>query len=179
MRLLPVGSRTLAPALTLALTLALTFASSFASALALAAAPPPQAKDCVACHDQVDLEAFRPRAHGGLACVQCHTAITELPHPEKLPPVKCARCHAHEAKDYANSVHGLARMKGKDHAATCASCHGKAHEIVTKSDPASKVARKNMDATCGKCHDGAFLDKLNTRLPHRASRMDLKKMPGK
>ncbi len=36
-----------------------------------------------------------------------------------------------------------------------------------------------MDATCGKCHDQAFLAKLSTRLPHRASRMDPKKMPEK
>lgn len=58
-------------------------------------------------------------------------------------------------------------------------CHGHAHDVLPKSDPASQVARKNMDATCGKCHDQAFLAKLSTRLPHRASRMDPKKMPEK
>jgi hypothetical protein len=144
-------------------------------ALALTAAPP-DAADCVACHDQVNLETFRTRAHGGLACIRCHTAITQLPHPEKLPAVKCSRCHAHEAKDYAGSVHGLARLKGKEHAATCSSCHGVAHEIVTKSGPASKVARKNMTATCGKCHAADHLAKLSTHIPHRASRMDVHPM---
>jgi len=51
--------------------------------------------------------------------------------------------------------------------------------VVPRSNPASKVARKNMDATCGKCHDQVFLKKLSTRLPRRASRMDLQRMPGK
>ena len=36
-----------------------------------------------------------------------------------------------------------------------------------------------MDATCGKCHDKAHLDKLHTALTKRATRMDLQKMPGK
>lgn len=144
--------------------------------LALAAAPP-DAADCVACHDQVNLEQFRTRTHGGLRCTQCHTAIKEVPHPDKLPPVQCKRCHDHQVEDYANSVHGMARMKGKPHAATCKSCHGPTHDIVTRSNPASKVARKNMAATCGKCHPPEFIDKLSTRLPGRASRMDLKAFP--
>jgi hypothetical protein len=141
-------------------------------ALALTAAPP-DAKDCVACHDQVDLEKRRAFSHGGLACVQCHTAITELPHPEKLPPVKCSRCHKKEAEDYAKSVHGLARLKRNDHAATCASCHGKAHEIISPRDSASELARKNMYSVCGKCHDQDHLSKLPARLHRRGSRMNI------
>lgn len=147
-------------------------------ALSLSAAPP-DAKECVACHDTVNLEVFRTRTHGGLTCVTCHTAITSLPHAEKLPPPQCVRCHDHEGQDYANSVHGVAMKQGKEHAPTCMTCHGHAHDVLPKNNPASKVARKNMAETCGKCHDQAFLAKLSTRLPHRASRMDLKKMPEK
>ena len=144
--------------------------------LALAGAPP-DAADCVACHDQVDLESFRKRTHGGLACTHCHVAIKEIPHPEKLPAVQCSRCHRHETQDYARSVHGVARLKGKSHAATCNSCHGPAHQIVAKSNPASKVARKNMNATCGKCHSKEHLAKLSTHLSSRASRMDVQPFP--
>ncbi len=145
-------------------------------ALALAAAPP-QASDCVECHDKVDLEAFRKRTHGGLACTQCHVTIKEIPHPEKLAPVQCVRCHSHESQDYEKSVHGVARLKGKKHAATCNACHGPAHEIVPRSNPASQVARKNMDATCGKCHTREHLAKLSTHLSSRASRMDVQPLP--
>lgn len=155
-------------------------------ALALSVAPivtlsaaPPDATECVACHDNVNLETFRTRTHGGLTCVACHTAIKALPHAEKLPPPQCVRCHKHEGQDFANSVHGLARKLGKEHVPTCTTCHGHAHEVLPKENPASKVARANMDATCGKCHDQAFLNKLSTRLSKRASRMDLQKMPGK
>ncbi len=145
----------------------------------LSAARPPEPADCVACHDTINLDAFRTRTHGKLTCVTCHSAITTLPHADKLPPPQCVRCHDHEGQDYANSVHGVARKQGKDHAPTCITCHGHAHDVVPKNNPASKVARKNMDATCGKCHDQDFLKKLSTRLPGRASRMDLKKMPNK
>ncbi len=148
-------------------------------ALGLAAAPPPDPSECVACHDTIDLAKFRTRTHGKLGCVTCHTAITTLPHPEKMPAPQCVRCHDHEGQDYGNSVHGVARKQGKDHAPSCMTCHGHAHDVVPKNHPDSKVARKNMDATCGKCHDQEHLKKLSTRLPKRASRMDLKKMPGK
>lgn len=148
-------------------------------ALGLAAAPPPDPTECVACHDTIDLAKFRTRTHGKLGCVTCHTAITTLPHADKLPPPQCVRCHDHEGQDYGSSVHGVARKQGKDHAPSCITCHGHAHDVVPKNHPDSKVARKNMDATCGKCHDQEHLRKLSTRLPKRASRMDLKKMPSK
>jgi hypothetical protein len=144
--------------------------------LALTGAPPEPA-DCVACHDQVDLEKFRTRTHGVLACTNCHVTIKSVPHAEKLPPVQCIRCHAHENQDYERSVHGVAQQKGKKHAATCRSCHGPAHEIVAKSNPASQVARRNMQATCGKCHSPEHLAKLSTHLSSRASRMDVHPFP--
>lgn len=144
--------------------------------LALTGAPP-DATDCVACHDQVNLEAFRKRTHGGLQCVDCHVTIKAIPHAEKLPGVHCIRCHDHENQDYERSVHGVAQLKGKKHAATCRSCHGPAHEIVPKSNPASKVARKNMNATCGKCHTREHLARLTTHMPSRASRMDVQPFP--
>jgi hypothetical protein len=147
-------------------------------ALALSAAPP-DPKECVACHDTLDLDKFRTRTHGKLGCVTCHSAITKLPHAEKLPPPQCVRCHDHEGQDYATSVHGVARKQGKEHAPSCTTCHGHAHEVVSKGNPASRVARKNLDATCGACHDKDFLKQLSTRLPRRASRMDLQRLPAK
>jgi hypothetical protein len=147
---------------------------AFCVALSLAGAPP-SAQACLDCHDTVNLEVFAKRSHGGVPCTYCHTAITGLPHPDKMPPVLCARCHDHEVQDYATSVHGVARKMGKNHAATCSSCHGKAHDIVGRRDPASRVAKKNMEATCGTCHEPGFLAKLTTHLPRRASKMGVQK----
>jgi len=141
-------------------------------AATLGAAPPPPS-ECVQCHDQVNLETFRKKSHGGLACTDCHTAVKAVPHAEKLPPVECARCHRHQDMDFRQSVHGQAKAKGKEHAPGCTTCHGKAHDIVGRGHAASRVARKNMAATCGACHDRPFLDKLDTRLGPRKSRMDV------
>lgn len=148
------------------------------STLALPAAPP-KPEECIDCHDKIDLQAFRKRTHGGLDCTRCHTAVTEIPHPEKMPPVACVRCHDHEAQDYARSVHGVARKEGKAHAATCANCHGPAHQIVPRTNPASRVARKRMAETCGACHGKGWLDKLSTHIPSRGSHMDVAPLPKK
>lgn len=133
----------------------------------------PQAKDCVECHDTVNLEAFRTKTHGGLVCTQCHRSIKSLPHDDTVAPVVCARCHHHEAESMHASVHGKAQAEGKKDAPTCQSCHGKAHDIVSPKNPASPVAKGNRDGTCQKCHAPAFMAKLNAKIGRRASRMGL------
>jgi len=138
-------------------------------------AKPPKAEDCLACHDTVDLAVFRTKAHGGVQCVECHTAIKQLPHDEKPARPRCERCHRTEAQNFALSVHGVAQAKGAEHAPVCRSCHGPAHQIVTRTDPASKVARQNMAATCGACHKPEFLDRVAAHVPRRKGRMGLRK----
>ena len=117
----------------------------------LLTAGPPSAQDCTACHD-VDLGKFAQMTHGAMACTDCHASIKSLPHADKVPPVDCAACHADEVKAYAGSVHGKARKQGMPDAATCASCHGKAHDIVPRKEAGSKVAKRNLPETCGACH---------------------------
>ncbi|WP_306591845.1 cytochrome b/b6 domain-containing protein [Geothrix sp. 21YS21S-4] len=119
-------------------------------ALALGAAPP-SAKDCVGCHD-VDLAKFATTKHGSMACTDCHSSITKLPHADKPVPVKCATCHEDQVKAYGKSIHGIAKQNGMSDAATCVSCHGPAHNIVGSSEPGSKVNKKNLADTCGACH---------------------------
>jgi hypothetical protein len=139
------------------------------------ASKPLRSDACLECHDNIQPTQFG--SHQGLACVRCHAGIQALPHDEKVPPVECSKCHAHEVEDYKSSVHGLASLKGAAHAATCSSCHGPAHAIVSPRNPRSKVAKRHMMETCGACHAKAFLEQLHTRLPHRASRMMLKPVP--
>lgn len=134
---------------------------------------PPQAKDCVECHDTVNLDTFRTKTHGGLKCTQCHRSIKTLPHDDVVAPVVCARCHHHEAESMHGSVHGKALAEGKKDAPTCQSCHGKAHDVVSPKNPASPVSKANRDSTCKKCHSPAFIAKLNTTLTSRATRMGL------
>jgi cytochrome b subunit of formate dehydrogenase len=111
----------------------------------------PSAQDCVNCHE-VDLVAFQASKHADMGCVGCHSSITRLPHAGKPAPVKCASCHEDQVKAYSKSVHGIAKQNGMADAATCASCHGMPHTILGASNPASKVAKKNLADTCGACH---------------------------
>jgi len=115
------------------------------------AAAPPSAKDCTSCHD-IDLVKIATTTHGSLNCTDCHSSITRLPHADKPAPVKCGSCHSDQVQAYAKSIHGLAARNGMTDTATCKSCHGPAHQIVSGSDAASMVNKKNLADTCGTCH---------------------------
>jgi len=138
--------------------------------------------DCLDCHEAeppakgkkpqkpagVRPEFFRNSVHGKLNCVDCHTGITEVPHPSKLPPAQCATCHAAEVKLYGTSIHGVSHAMGSSEAATCVSCHGN-HEIVPVKQLDSPVFKLNLPQTCGKCHDNPGLtDEYRLKYPHVA-----------
>jgi len=122
---------------------------------ALAGAPAgPTNEDCLGCHadkglakevkgkkvslyaDEVVLKAS---VHGRLACTACHADVKEVPHPEKLAPVSCQRCHAEAAGKAARSIHG--RKDGPQ--LDCQSCHG-AHDVT-------RAAQLGV-ALCETCH---------------------------
>jgi len=139
--------------------------SSIALALAACAllllAAPRRAEaqtDCLACHADaglqdasghsvaVDAAKFHLSIHGSLQCSDCHAAIKEYPHPDKVTPVQCETCHADEAAGLVGSVHA----SRAEH--PCTSCHGDAHSIFPKTDPKSAVYPLNVPRTCGACH---------------------------
>ncbi len=114
--------------------------------------------DCLSCHGDssmqdaaghsiaVDGKVFSASIHGSLKCNDCHSEIREYPHPEKIAPAKCEKCHADAQSELAGSVHASA----SEH--PCTSCHGNAHAIVAKSNPRSAVYPLNVPRTCGACH---------------------------
>ena len=107
-------------------------------------------------------------------CLDCHG----IPHyivPVRDPrspvapiriPFLCGKCH-HEGspvslgfnipesnifENYSESIHGQALLKkGLTVAPSCVSCHT-AHLVLPHTDPRSSIARKNIAATCAKCH---------------------------
>jgi cytochrome b subunit of formate dehydrogenase len=136
---------------------------------------------CGKCHLKVE-ETFMQSIHGqgiargnGLApvCTDCHGIHSIKAHTNPNAPVSeqnvsrdiCARCHqgvrlsqefgvpGNRVTSYFDSYHGLATEGGSVVAANCSSCHG-VHDILPSSDPRSTVNRANLDATCGKCHQG-------------------------
>ena len=106
-------------------------------------------------------------------CADCHGAHAIVPikdvrssvSPLKIPFL-CGKCHQegapvarrrtihqdHILENFSESIHGEGLLrKGLIVSATCASCHT-AHSILPHTDPASSIARRNIAATCTKCH---------------------------
>jgi cytochrome b subunit of formate dehydrogenase len=136
---------------------------------------------CGKCHAAIQA-TFSASIHGqGIArgnrlapdCTDCHGIHSIKKHQDPNSPVaaanvsrdSCAHCHegvrlsqefglpGQRVSSYFDSYHGLAAQGGSVVAANCSSCHG-VHDILPSSDPHSSVNHANLDATCGKCHQG-------------------------
>lgn len=108
--------------------------------------------DCLACHEQSEVQKRKSGAHAEFSCRDCHEDARGDPHPERLKRVSCGGCHEDTAQEYAKSVHGVAKSNGAADTPDCLSCHGKPHELLPAADPASRVAKQNLADTCGACH---------------------------
>ena len=137
--------------------------------------------NCGACHPS-EMEQHARSLHGKAIargdplaphCVDCHGNHDILPvkdsrsavAPLKIPFV-CGKCHqegtpvqlnrpipqSNILENYSESIHGEGLLrKGLIVAPSCISCHT-AHLILPHTDPASSIARKNIAATCSRCH---------------------------
>jgi len=133
--------------------------------------PPPAVpnSECLECHEAefksrkkgqpkewigVKPEAYAHSAHHELACVECHTSITEPEHPSKLPRVDCLSCHDKTAAKHA--FHPRLALSplpaGKDTA--CQECHN-AHEMPPVKSADFAFARRAQAEACGRCHEEA------------------------
>jgi predicted CXXCH cytochrome family protein len=135
---------------------------------------------CTLCHAEIRVQ-FDRGVHKteGIACVSCHggnpaASTVEAAHrggfrgePRRRDiPALCAGCHADVARMrpynlpsdqfalYQTSQHGTRLAKGDDTVAVCTDCHG-VHDIRRPDDPQSPVFRRNVPATCGRCHGDA------------------------
>jgi cytochrome b subunit of formate dehydrogenase len=139
---------------------------------------------CARCHPSEN-RAFSASVHGvavqkgnndAPACTDCHGEHSILSPKDPSSPVAaknvsarvCSSCHASlplaekwelprdRTQTFEDSYHGLASRGGAVEVANCASCHG-AHGILPSSNPASRIHRSNLAATCGAsgCHPGA------------------------
>jgi len=106
-------------------------------------------------------------------CVDCHGNHDIVPVRDKNSavaplrvPFVCGKCHREGTpvqtnrqidqhnilENYSESIHGEALLKkGLVVAPNCASCHTP-HNILPHTDPNSSIARRNIAATCTKCH---------------------------
>ncbi len=115
------------------------------------------APTCVGCHGSHKIYSARdPRSPtyklnvAGL-CGRCHSDAKLIGRYFSGPGKEAARV---AAVDFPNSVHGIALTRdGLVVSATCTDCHT-AHRVLPADSASSTVSRKNIPATCGKCHAG-------------------------
>lgn len=107
--------------------------------------------DCVSCHEPAErhgrlLVSDHASAPG---CGSCHGSH-EIKPPDQHPP-DCSGCHAKQARQHANSLHGKSAARGDELAPTCSTCHG-SHDILPAEDPKAMTAVMNVPVLCGGCH---------------------------
>jgi len=107
-------------------------------------------------------------------CLDCHARNgdlnTMLPASDPNSTINratisetCGRCHGDKSVmqgsgisdrpflSYRESVHAKAVARGNTGAAVCIDCHN-SHDILPASNSQSSIAKVNVPATCGKCH---------------------------
>jgi len=141
---------------------------------------------CLACHQQEGVSltlgseslpvTINPTAFGlsvhfqeKVACVDCHTNISDYPHP----PVKeqsvrdfsialkdsCKECHKDQYQSAPDSVHDQAFKDGDPNAPLCSSCHNPHTQkrlIGQESGKLTISARLDVPQTCAKCHQDKY-----------------------
>ncbi len=156
-------------------------ASAGTAEVAAEPAPRPEAKpladeDCMQCHIDKDLRREEGKRkgssvavpsnvlagtpHEGMACIDCHADVKEVPHAATLAEPACGHCHDEPVAQMKASIHGAAAAAGNPDAPGCADCHGK-HRLLPKSHPDSLVHPKHVAATCAGCHSNPEVSKRN------------------
>ena len=138
---------------------------------------------CGICHPNVKTE-YRESIHAKvLGCTACHggdpaaeemeaahaTAKGYIGTPSRKDiPGLCAKCHADPNRmkafglatdqyaQYQTSGHGMRLAQGDSRTAVCTDCHG-THRILSRQEPTSPISRRNIPATCGRCHSDRAL----------------------
>lgn len=148
------------------------------------------AKTCGTCHVGVE-EIYNKSIHGqlllkgdprGPVCTDCHTAHeVETPrngHFKMVSDQRCGRCHEDRLIHYRDTYHGKAMALGKPNVASdvaaCYDCHGH-HDVLPQSNPASRLSKDNILATCQQCHPKATMG-LTGYKPH-ANPLDRENYP--
>jgi len=134
-------------------------------------------------HDfSVIAETFQKSVHGAIACQQCHTDITEYPHPfvEERARVSCGvDCHATDTSgktyshqivfsEFQSSVHKKGLTGENQESPTCITCHGSGNPHgIQKAKQTVTISEKM--ALCVSCHANQALMEKNHVDPNAVS----------
>jgi len=135
--------------------------------------------NCAACHPR-QAAGFDASVHGralkvghddAATCQDCHDSHEMVSANSPTSPIyfsrqaeTCGACHDHEARDWAQSIHGKAVLAGSHDAPTCTGCHDE-HKIRSLK---TGVAMKISEEVCSRCHAS---ERLNTKYNLPADRV--------
>ena len=113
------------------------------------------------------VDSYKQSVHGravllgknAATCSSCHGSHDIYPATDTRSKVNhwnvpgtCAQCHTEIARQFSESVHGVAVKAGVRDAPVCIDCHGE-HLIVDPKSAASPLNARNVsEETCGRCH---------------------------
>jgi predicted CXXCH cytochrome family protein len=147
---------------------------------------------CLACHQQeglhvtlgadklpvtIDPTEFGLSVHAkeGIGCTDCHTNISEYPHPaveQKSARAfsvsyydSCKGCHQPEYANLSQDQHQKAFEAGNEKAPVCADCHDPHTQqriIGQGSQELTISARLHIPEACAKCHDDKYQQYLTS-----------------
>ena len=120
------------------------------------------------------VESYKQSVHGravamgnenAASCNSCHGTHEIVPARDATSKVNhwkvvstCGQCHGEIARQFNESVHGVAVKAGVRDAPVCTYCHGE-HLIVDPTSPASPLnAARVSEDTCGRCHNDERLE---------------------
>lgn len=89
----------------------------------------------------VDMGRFRATVHRDLQCVECHTDIDKLPHPQRLGLVDCSQCHEEVVTQYNRSKHAKVSQR------LCFECHNP-HATTSFKE----LSQQQRIGICLQCH---------------------------
>ena len=153
-----------------------------------------QEKLCLACHLEKPevsekvatkvsfIKAYENSVHGqallkgnakAANCIDCHSSHLIIKSTDEKSPVAkfnvvqtCGKCHDEIAKEFTESIHGVALLRRNIDSPTCTDCHGE-HNILSPQDPRAPVAFRNVSVqVCSPCHSSVRLTErygLSTR----------------
>jgi predicted CXXCH cytochrome family protein len=111
---------------------------------------------CKKCHSEADKQYesgihFTALKEGNLkapSCTDCHGfhSTVKATTDKTFGLLSCTKCHGEENKAYEKSIHNTARIKGKENAPICSSCH-KSHDVKVT---AMTMKMKEVCLTCHK-----------------------------
>ncbi|MBN2385845.1 MAG: hypothetical protein JXB85_02415 [Anaerolineales bacterium] len=144
----------------------------------------PQNEACLTCHGRpgqqrplpdggalvltIDPAHYDDSVHSNLPCTDCHTTISQFPHPELTARsareytlemyTVCQACHAEQYDATLDSVHQRALAGGNTNAAVCTDCHNPHTQtpITDRSGTLLPEARLHIPQTCARCHSTIY-----------------------